>query len=289
MNFTGKYIALFSSSLVAVAACSGAPESSKNAAPVQTETREGPGPAQSLPGAVQPKIYTQTVVATYPHAPQTFTQGLLYKDGFLYESTGQYGATSVRKTVIETGEVVQIRNFGSEHFGEGLTLWKDKLIMLTWQQGLGFVLDSNTFEEEATFGYPGEGWGLTHNETHLIQSDGTNILRFLDPDTFKISKTLPVRMNGRPLQRINELEWIDGQIWANVWQSDIIVRIDPESGNVVDVIDVANLFPRNSRERPDDHVPNGIAYDPSTGRIFVTGKHWPNMFEIEVSEVALPE
>ena len=287
MKFTIQCLGL--AALFMLSACSGQSEARGSAPALAPQSTDTPGPAKVLSGAVKPTLYTHTIVNTYPHTGATFTQGLLFHDGFLYESTGKYGASEVRKLVVESGELIKKTAISSQYFGEGMTRWNDTLIFLTWKAGTGFVLDLETFAETGTFGYPGEGWGLTNNDTHLIQSDGTNILRFLDPETFSITKTLPVKMNGKPLQKLNELEWIQGEIWANVWQSDIIVRIDADSGNVVGVIDFANLFPPHSRGNPSDDVLNGIAYDSETGRIFITGKKWPNIYEIAVSELGSPQ
>jgi len=272
-----------------LAACSGAPEAAPAtpaAPPLATPSASPAAPAVTPPnGALRPAIQSYEIIATYPHDTAAFTQGLFFWEGILYESTGHYGQSTVRKTVIETGEVTAFRDLPAEYFGEGITRWKDKIIALTWRSGTGFVIDLETLTPLDAFGYPGEGWGLTANGTHLIQSDGSNILRFLDPESFEITSTLPVKIDGKPLRNINELEWINGEIWANVWQSDLIARIDPESGNVTAVIDFTGLFPASGRQQPNDDVLNGIAYDPETGRLFVTGKRWPNLYEIRVDDL----
>lgn len=235
-------------------------------------------------GAIRPTIQSYEIVATHPHDARAFTQGLFFWNGILYESTGQYGESTIRKTNIETGEVTAFRDIPPEYFGEGITRWKDKIIALTWRSGTGFVIDLETLAPLDVFGYPGEGWGITANDTQLIQSDGSSILRFLNPETFAIERTLNVKLNGQPLRNINELEWINGEVWANVWQSELIARIDPETGNVTAVIDFTGLTPQAARSNPADNVLNGIAYDEATGRIWITGKRWPDLYEIKVTE-----
>lgn len=262
-----------------------APPTSDAPATEETATEETP---TTPVGAVRPAIQSYEIVATYPHDAGAFTQGLFYWGGKLYESTGQYGESTVRRTIIETGEVEHFRDIPPEYFGEGIVRWQDKIIALTWRSGTGFVLDLETLAPISAFDYPGEGWGITANDTHLIQSDGSPILRFIDPETLQITSTLIVKLNGQPLRNINELEWIDGEIWANVWQSDLIARIDPESGNVLAVIDFTGLHPASARAAPDDDVLNGIAHDPETGRLFITGKRWPNLYEIKVAAFTAP-
>ena len=276
---------------LSVAACS-ASEPPEPSAP-ETESREAvvpPTPSQSPSGAVRAEIQSYELVATYPHDVGAFTQGLFFWEGALYESTGRYGESSIRKVDIETGTVQEIRDIPPEYFGEGITRWQDKIIALTWRSGRGFVLDIATLAPESGFDYPGEGWGMTASETQLIQSDGSSILRFLNPETLQITGTLEVKLNGQPLQLLNELEWVNGEIWANVWQTDYIARINPETGNVVAVIDFTGLLPASQRADLNDDVFNGIAYDPDTGRIFVTGKHWPALYEVKVPgiEAAAP-
>ena len=225
--------------------------------------------------------YDFKVVRSYPHDTQAFTEGLLYRDGFLYESTGLNGKSSIRKVNLETGKVLQSKDIPPQYFGEGLTVWGDTLVGLTWQTQTGFVFDLKTFELRNQFAYPGEGWGLTHNGKSVIMSDGTATLRFLDPDTMAPQKTVAVTANGCPLTQLNELEWIDGEVWANVWQTDLIARIDPESGKVKSFVDVAALGPPTPGT---DEVPNGIAYDAVAKRIFVTGKMWPQLYQVRVSD-----
>lgn len=279
-------------SAIWLTACSSGTDASESLPAPQTETTAQTEPATppvpSPSSAVRPSIQTYEIVATYPHDKGAFTQGLFFWEGALYESTGRHGESTIRRVKIETGEVEQSRDLPPEYFGEGITRWQDTIIALTWRSGTGFVVDLETFSPIDAFGYPGEGWGLTSNDTQLIQSDGSPILRFLDPETFEIKDTLAVSLNGRPMRNINELEWINGEIWANVWQSDLIARIDPETGNVTAVIDFTGLFPDNARVQPNDDVLNGIAHDPETGRLFITGKHWPNLYEIKVSDLGSP-
>lgn len=230
-----------------------------------------------------PPQYGYTVVKAYPHDPGAFTQGLLWRDGFLYESTGLHGRSSVRKVTLETGVPEQERLIDSRHFGEGVVDWKDRLITLTWQDEMGFIFDLATFERIGEFSYPGEGWGLTRDETRIIMSDGASALRFLDPETLKETGRIQVTDDGKPVDNLNELEWVKGEVLANIWQTDRIARIDPKTGHVTGWIDLSGLL------GPDDHagrqvdVLNGIAYDAATDRLFVTGKLWPKLFEIRLT------
>jgi glutaminyl-peptide cyclotransferase len=219
-------------------------------------------------------------IAQFPHDPRAFTQGLVFLDGELYESTGQYGRSSIRHVDLETGAVSEMRPLNQALFGEGLAARAGKLYQLTWQNGLGIVYDSATLNVLETFRYAGEGWGLTYDGESLVLSDGTPVLRFLDPDTFEVRRTLQVTGSEGPVQRLNELEYVDGEIWANVWYEDFIVRIDPANGRVVGTIDVSSLYPATARDR--EAVANGIAYDPASSRLFLTGKYWPTLFEVEL-------
>jgi glutamine cyclotransferase len=223
------------------------------------------------------------VVSVHPHDRQAYTQGLLYRDGFLYESTGLQGASSLRKVRPETGAVLQQRNLEAWHFGEGLAEWGGRLLQLTWTSGLGFIYDRATLERRGTFSYPGEGWGLASDGGRLILSDGTDTLRFLDPRTFRETGRLRVRQGSAPLHYLNELEVVRGEIWANVYQTDRIARISPKTGAVTGWIDLTGLLPEADRRVPVD-VLNGIAWDPKGNRLFVTGKLWPRLFVIELVE-----
>jgi glutamine cyclotransferase len=216
----------------------------------------------------------------YPHDPGAFTQGLEYWHGYLYESTGLNGRSSIRKVELETGKILRQRPVPPAYFGEGITLWKSALIELTWQSQIAFVYDRDTFEPRGTFSYTGEGWGLTHDATNLIMSDGTADLRFLDPETFKQRRRITVTDGGRPVTRLNELEYVKGQVFANIWTTDRVARVDPVSGSVLGWIDLRGLLP--ARDRVSDAVLNGIAYDEARDRLFVTGKLWPSLFEIKI-------
>jgi glutamine cyclotransferase len=224
--------------------------------------------------------YGYEVVHAYHHDPLAFTQGLLYSNGVLYEGTGLEEESSIRKVKLETGEVLQKRAVPAV-FGEGIVLWKDKLLELTWKHQLGFIYDLATFEPKGRFDYPGEGWGLTTDGKRIIMSDGSAQLRFWEPDTLKETGRITVTDDGRPINELNELEYIKGEIWANVWQTDRIARIDPASGKVTGWIDLTGILPRQERTDLTD-VLNGIAYDAAGDRIFVTGKRWPKLFEIRL-------
>jgi glutamine cyclotransferase len=224
-------------------------------------------------------VHGYEVVRQYPHDASAFTQGLIVRDGFLYESTGLEGRSSLRKVEIETGRVVQKRDVEPTYFAEGLTDWKGQLMQLTYTTGVGFVYDLATFEPQGTFQYSGQGWGLTHDDRRLIMSDGTSSLRFLDPVTRKELGRLPVSDRGAPVNDLNELEYVQGQIYANVWHTDRIAVIRPETGAVSAWIDLTGLKPASAEQ---EAVLNGIAYDAARNRLFVTGKWWPTLFEIRV-------
>ena len=217
----------------------------------------------------------------YPHDPTAFTQGLEYADGFLYESTGLNGKSSIRKVKLETGAVVQQRDVPAQYFGEGITLWQSSLIELTWETEIAFAYDRATFEERRRFAYVGEGWGLTHDASNLIMSDGTDHLRWLDPATFAEQKRTWVTAGGVPVRYLNELEMVKGELLANVWLTDQIARIDPATGVVTGWIDLTGLLAGSDRTSPNA-VLNGIAYDQAHDRLFVTGKLWPKLFEIRI-------
>ena len=231
-------------------------------------------------------VLTWKLVNTFPHDVGAFTQGLLYRDGFIYESTGLNGRSSVRKVVLETGAVIQIHRLEQKFFAEGLADWNDRLIQLSWRENTGFVYDLNSFEEQRRFEYPGEGWGLTHDGKRLIMSDGTPRLRFLDPETFAETGSVDVTFEGQALRGLNELEYIDGKVFANVWPQPHVVVIDPDSGRVAARIDFSTLLPPEQRQRVD--VLNGIAWDAEGRRLFVTGKLWPSLFEIKLDPWPLP-
>ena len=220
------------------------------------------------------------VIRTYPHATDAFTQGLLYRDGFLYESTGRDGQSTIRKTNLVTGRTLQSVTLSPGVFGEGLVDWKDQLFNVIWHGGVGTRWLLKTFRKLGTFRYSGEGWGLTQDGRNIILSDGTPMLRFLDPVSLKVVRTLTVTADGQPVRMINELEFVRGEILANVWMTNFIVRIDPTTGRVKGLIDLGAIVKQvGATDR--DSVPNGIAYDKAKGRLFVTGKNWPTLFQIK--------
>lgn len=236
----------------------------------------GPARAASAP------VAHYSVVHVFPHDPQAFTQGLVYLDGVLYEGTGLNGRSSIRKVKLENGEVLQIHNIDPQYFGEGIAIVGNSLFELTWQSGVGFIYDRSSFQRTGTFTYHGEGWGLTQDGKHLIMSDGSAYLRFIDPATRKELSRLQVRDGARPVERLNELEYVKGEIFANVWQTERIARISPKTGQVIAWVDLSGLL--NAREAADVDVLNGIAYDAARDRLFVTGKLWPKIFEIKIMD-----
>jgi glutaminyl-peptide cyclotransferase len=235
--------------------------------------------------ATAPQVQAYRVIRSYPHDSAAYTQGLVYVDGVLYESTGLNGRSSVRKVRLETGEVLARTVVDPAYFAEGLAEWQGKLVQLTWQSGTGFVYDRATLTLKGTFTYPGEGWGLTHDGKRLILSDGTATLRFLSPDSFREIGRISVRDRGTPVPNLNELEFVRGEIYANVWHSNRIARISPATGEVLGWIDLTGLLPRGSVSN-SEAVLNGIAYDSANDRLFVTGKLWPRLFEIRVTDAA---
>ena len=244
----------------------------------------GPAASPASPAPdTRPPVYGYEVVRTFPHDPTAFTQGLVIRDGELIESTGR-NPSSVRRVRLEDGVVLQKRDLDPEYFGEGLTEIDGRVITLTWNNGVGFVWNAADLSQTSRFTYAGEGWGLTHDGSRLILSDGSAALRFLDPETFAETGRVAVTLNGRPVRQLNELEWIDGEVWANVWQTNYILRIDPASGHVVGIIDLSGLLPAGTIKDPNDDVLNGIAWDAATRRLFVTGKNWPSLFEIRLTE-----
>ncbi len=228
------------------------------------------------------KFYQYRIVNEFPHDTSAFTQGLFFHDGALYESTGEYGQSVLREVALETGETLRAAALPSRRFGEGSVAVGERIFVLTWRSGMGYVFDRETLREMQTFTYDGEGWGLTYDGDRLIMSDGTPTLRFLDPQTLQENGRLSVTFRGSPLHNLNELEWVDGEIFANVWQSDAIVRIDPSTGAVTGVIDLRGILKDNAQMMGAD-VLNGIAYQEETGRLFVTGKNWPSLFEVELT------
>lgn len=236
------------------------------------------GPAQRAQTA---PVSSYQVIRTYPHDPRAFTQGLVFIDGFLYEGTGLNGESGIRKVRLETGEVLQVKKIEDRYFGEGIAVIGNSIFQLTWQGEVGFVYDRSTFERRRTFTYRGEGWGLTYDGRRLIMSDGTATLRFIDPGTLTEIGRTNVTEAGRPVVKLNELEFVKGEILANVWSSHRIARISPRTGAVIGWIDLEGLLdPRDAAAGVD--VLNGIAYDAATDRLFVTGKLWPKLFEIKI-------
>jgi len=228
-----------------------------------------------------PAAWTYKLVNTFAHDPKAFTQGLVFEDGFLYEGTGLNGSSELRKVELETGNVLQIHKLPDEFFGEGITIYGDRIIQLTYQSNVGFVYDKETFELLRQFSYPTEGWGLTHDGKNLIMSDGTPMLYFLDPETFVQIHKIMVLDQDSPVWGLNELEYIDGEIYANVWPTERIVKIEPETGEVIGWIDTEGILAPQDHSEPVD-VFNGIAYDPAGRRLFVTGKFYPKLYEIKL-------
>jgi glutamine cyclotransferase len=225
--------------------------------------------------------YSYKIKNTWPHDRRAYTQGLIFHEGILWESTGQYGSSSLRKVELKTGKVIKQIAVPPNYFAEGMTVFHNKVFQLTWQEHKGFIYDPETFQKQGEFAYSGEGWGLTHDGQTLIMSDGTNQIRFLDPTTLQTTRTISVFDAGTPLDKLNELEYINGEIYANVWQTDRIVRIEPATGKILGWIDLTGLLKTKDRSGEED-VLNGIAYDAEGKRLFVTGKMWPKLFEIEI-------
>jgi glutamine cyclotransferase len=226
-------------------------------------------------------VFSYRVVNVYPHDRNAFTQGLVFDQGVLFEGTGRRGQSMLRKVQLESGEVLQQAALPEELFGEGITVYDDHIFQLTWKANLGFIYERTSFALLDTFSYPTEGWGLTHDGQHLIMSDGTSTLHFLDPQTLEETRQLQVHFRGEPVKALNELEYVQGEVYANVWRTDVVVRIDPQTGDVLGLIDLSGLLAPEDKEQPVD-VLNGIAYDAGEGRLFVTGKLWPKLFEIEL-------
>ena len=231
--------------------------------------------------AAKPPEYTFKIVRTFPHDSNAFTQGLAYRDGFLYEGTGLQGRSSLRKVSLETGNVVQRIDLAAEFFGEGIALLKNAVIQLTWQSHTGFVYDLNDFRLLRRFSYPGEGWGLATDGRQIFMSDGTAEIRVLDPSTLAEKRRFTVHDGTTPVKELNELEFVEGEIFANIWQTDRIARISPQSGEVIGWIDLKGLLSPVYRLETGA-VLNGIAYDAERKRLFVTGKLWPNIFQIQL-------
>ncbi len=228
-------------------------------------------------------VYGFEVVNTFTHDPQAFTQGLIFHDGSLIESTGQNGKSSLRRVELKTGKVLQKVDVPGLYFAEGMTLFNGRIYQLTWQNHKGFIYDPSTFAKQGEFRYDGDGWGLTHDAESLILSDGTYQIRFLDPDTTAVKRTISIYDQGQPLREINELEYVKGEIYANIWHEDRIARIDPQTGRILGWVDLTGLLPAGSVTN-EEAVLNGIAYDEVGDRLFVTGKLWPKLFEIRLKQ-----
>lgn len=239
----------------------------------------------ALSAHAQVPVYDYTIVNTFPHNTGSFTQGFLIHDGYLYEGTGRNGRSSLSKIQLEDGTVLKSTRLGSRYFGEGISIVGDKIFQLTWQSNIVFVYDLNTFESVTSYYHPTEGWGLTWDGEELILSDGSSALQFIDPDTFKVTRTIDVQLEGRPISNLNELEYINGEVWANVWQTNEIVRINPASGTITGIVNLAGLIDHTTTGGAES-VLNGIAWvpedDPEAGKLYVTGKLWGNIFEIEI-------
>jgi glutamine cyclotransferase len=241
-------------------------------------------PPQRSGGQGPVPTYGYQVVRSYPHDPGAFTQGLIIRDGVFYEGTGLNGRSGIRKVKLETGEVLQAKPLSSEYFGEGITEWNGQIVQITWRSEVGFVYDMKTFEQAKRWTYSGEGWGLTHDEARIIMSDGSSSLRFLDPATLKETSRITVRDANGPVEQLNELEYVKGEVFANVWTTDRIARISPKDGRVTGWIDLSGLLTPSERATAEraGGVLNGIAYDAAGDRLFVTGKLWPRVFEIKL-------
>lgn len=248
---------------------------SKDPTPATAAARAAP--ATTFPPAA---LATYEVVNVFPHDRGAFTEGLIFLKGILLESTGLYGHSALRKVDLASGRVQQEVRLDSQYFGEGMTELGGKIYQLTWKNQRGFVYALDTFDVKREFTYEGEGWGLTHDSQSLIMSDGTNQLRFIDPTTFKVTRTIAVFRDGQPLHQLNELEYVRGEIYANIWQTPLVARIDPENGRLLGLIDFSGLLTAADQRGSD--VLNGIAYDAAGDRLFVTGKYWPKLFEVRV-------
>ncbi|HEU0184832.1 MAG TPA: glutaminyl-peptide cyclotransferase [Blastocatellia bacterium] len=240
-------------------------------------------PSDPMTATSRVPTYTYEVVKAYPHDTRAFTQGLVFHQGLFYESTGMNGSSSLRRVELETGKVLKKIDVPTQFFAEGLALLKGRLYQLTWQTQRGFVYELDSFNKIREFGYAGEGWGLTHDTSSLIMSDGSNRIRFIDPETFEVQRMITVQDGGRDVTQLNELEYIKGEIYANIWMQDRIARIDPQNGKVKAWIDMSGILPPQARSDPGA-VLNGIAYDESSDRLFVTGKYWPKLFEIKLTQ-----
>ena len=284
LNRRGLSLLVISLSLLV--ACS--PKMAPTAPSVSTATavppRPTPSPVPTLVPPTLPLTATYQIVQSYPHDRLAFTEGLVYHNGEFYESTGMNNQSSLRRVEIATGKILQRIDLPGQYFGEGLALFNDQLLQLTWQNQIGFVYERATFKPLRTFSYPMPGWGMTHDGSMLIISDGTPVLHFYDPATLTETHSVSVTFNGQPVQMLNELEYVRGEVYANIWLTNVIARIDPATGAVLGWIDLTGLLTAEDMQQPVD-VLNGIAYDPQGDRLFVTGKYWPKVFEIKLRGV----
>jgi len=235
---------------------------------------------------VAPELYSYSVIKKYPHNKNAYTQGLIYADGLMYESTGIKKESDLRKVDLNSGQIMQISKLEDQYFGEGITMLNDKIYMLTWESKKGFVYDKYSLTLEREFSYSGQGWGLTNDGTHLLMSDGTSAIRFVDPQSLREVHRIEIGDQNGPQTNLNELEYINGEIWANVYQSDVIIAINPSTGEVTKKISFSNLLTPQERQGTD--VLNGIAYDEETKKLFVTGKYWPSLFQVEIVPLETP-
>ncbi|MCD9189317.1 MAG: glutaminyl-peptide cyclotransferase [Pyrinomonadaceae bacterium] len=287
MRFYLLFICIF-----ALAACETAPNKPNTNVSINTVNRSNTNAVNTTTVKTNEPVpvYTYEIVKSYPHDSKAFTQGLIFRDGFLYESTGQEGESTIRKVELNTGKVLQKYDVPEEYFAEGMTFFGDKFYQITWQEKTAFVYDKD-FKLLKQLNYAGEGWGLTHDGTNLIMSDGTHVIRYVNPENFQTVRTISVfQENGKPLMNLNELEFIKGEIWANIWHSEspevlgkpnYIARIDANSGKLLGWIDLSSISP-DDVNRESENTLNGIAYDEASDRLFVTGKRWKKLFEIKV-------
>jgi glutaminyl-peptide cyclotransferase len=275
---TSALVLLATLGLVGTAGAFGACSDGRDAAAARDSTADSMAVAPA-----RTPTFSYEIVATYPHDAKAFTQGLLWHEGRLFESTGQVGESEIREVDLTSGRVLRRTPLEEPHFGEGIVILGNTMYQITWESERAFTYDWKTFTRQATFGYEGQGWGLTTDGTSIIMSNGSSQLVYRDPRTFVVSKTITVSDHGTPVSQLNELEWVNGEIWANVWQSDQIARIDPATGNVTGWIDLAGILPAIDRSGKED-VLNGIAYDAEKDRIFVTGKLWSKLFEIRLRQ-----
>lgn len=278
--------------IFALTACETAPDKPNSNTSINTVNKSNANTINTATAKTNDPVpvYTYEIVKSYPHDGKAFTQGLIFRDGFLYESTGQNGESTLRKVELNTGKVLQKYDVPEEYFAEGMTFLNDRFYQITWQENTAFVYDKD-FKLLKELRYSGEGWGLTNDGTNLIMSDGTHIIRFINPENFQTIRTIPVlQENGKPLMKLNELEYVKGEIWANIWHSEDpqvlgkpnhVARIDPATGKLLGLVDLSSISP-DDVNRDSENTLNGIAYDEASDRLFVTGKNWKKLFEIKV-------